>query len=193
MVKLRVVVVDDGRTQSAHVAQALVENGYDVVARFPVQSGLSIKLKKVQHDVLVMDVEEVSDNTIGLVSDINSLKIIPFVMFADRSSAQQTGKAISAGVTALVINGFYERRIGSVMDVAIARHNYNQQLQEEIKQVRHSLLERKLIDRAKGIIMQHRQLTEDDAYKSMRKLAMDRNQKLVDVAKSIIEVSELLI
>jgi response regulator NasT len=79
------------------------------------------------------------------------------------------------------------------MDVAIARHTYNQQLQEEIKQVRHSLLERKLIDRAKGIIMQHRKLTEDDAYKSMRKLAMDRNQKLVDVAKSIIEVSELLI
>jgi response regulator NasT len=174
------------------VAQALVENGYDVVARFPAQSGLAIKLKKVRHDVLVMDIEEVSDNTIAIVSDINSLKIMPFVMFADRSSAQQTGKAISAGVTALVINGFYERRIASVMDVAIARHTYNQQLQE-IKQVRHSLLERKLIDRAKGIIMQHRKLTEDDAYKSMRKLAMDRNQKLVDVAKSIIEVSELLI
>ncbi len=193
MVKVRVIVVDDGRNQSTHVAQALVESGYDVVARFAVQPGLSIKLKKIQYDMLVMDVEEINEKTVGLVSEINNLRPLPFVMFAKHSSEQQTEQAVNAGVTALVVNGFNECRIVSIMEVALARHKYNRQLQEQVEQLRHSLMERKLIDRAKGIIMQYRQLTEDDAYKSMRKLAMDRNQKLVDVAKSIIEVSELLI
>lgn len=193
MVKVRVIVVDDGRNQSTLVAQALVENGYDVIARFAVQQGLAIKLKKIQYDMLVMDIEEINENIINLVTELHDLRPHPFAMFAEHGSGQYIESAINAGITALVVNGFNECRISSIMEVALARHKYNRQLQEQVERVRHSLMERKLIDRAKGIIMQHRKLTEDDAYKSMRKLAMDRNQKLVDVAKNIIEVSELLI
>lgn len=193
MVKVRVVVLDDDRVQSTHVAQALVENDYDVVARFPIQPGQGVKLNKLQYDAVVIDCENANSKLVELVSEILRLRSSPMVVFAEQCSPQLTEEMIQVGVAALVINGFHERRITSVMNVATARHRYYRRLKQQIDQARHSLMERKLIDRAKGLIMQHRHLNEDDAYRSMRKLAMDRNQKLVDVAKSIIEVSELLI
>ena len=190
--KIKVMLVDEGHARSTMLVQTLVEAGYDVVARIMCDDDLLARLDKIDPDVLMLDLESPDHRILEQLSLVNQIKPRPIIMFADKGESSIINAAVKAGVSAYIVDGLTARRIKPVMDVALARFDEYQRLRSELDKTKASLAERKLIDRAKGIIMQQRSISEDDAYKSLRKLAMDRNQKMVDVAKNVIEVSELL-
>ena len=133
-------------------------------------------------------VEEVFAN----LTDVNKAKPKPIVMFADESSSEMANSAIKSGVNAYIIDGLEENRVQPIIDVAMARFREFQALKDELDATRSQLSERKVVEKAKGLLMKHKKVDEDAAYQSLRKMAMDKNKRIVDVAESVINAFELL-
>lgn len=190
--KIKVMLVDENGGRSAVVERALLDNGYDVVGRVTTEEDIPLVLQKIDTDVVIFSMESPNEDILASMQSINQLIPKPVVMFTEKSDSDTIAKAVKAGVSAYVVDGLNESRIKPIMDVAIARFREFQALKEELTQTKSDLADRKVIDKAKGIIMKQRNCSEDDAYKALRKLAMDRNEKIVNMARSVIEVSELL-
>jgi len=122
---------------------------------------------------------------------INREQPRPVVMFADKGDSDTITEAVRAGVSAYVVDGLDTRRIRPILDVAIARFREYQALKDELVRTKNSLAERKEIDRAKGILMKKRGWSEDEAYQALRKMAMDQNKRLGEVARSVVEMAAL--
>ncbi len=189
--KLRVMLVDEDPSRTAVLERALQDNGYDVVARIGTKEDLLDRVSTIQPDVIIIDMQSPDRDTLESMHMINREQPRPVVMFAEKSDQVTIAEAVKAGVSAYVVDGLNANRIQPIMEVAIARFQEYQGLKNELAKTKSDLADRKLIDKAKGIIMTQRKCTEDDAYKALRKLAMDRNEKLVEVAKSVIEVAKL--
>lgn len=186
------MLVDENCGRSAVVERALLDNGYDVVGRITTEEDIPVVLQEIDTDVVIFSMESPNEDILASMHSINQHTPKPVVMFAEKSDSETISKAVKAGVSAYVVDGLNESRIKPIMDVAIARFREFQALKEELTQTKSDLADRKIIDKAKGIIMKQRNCSEDEAYKALRKLAMDRNEKLVSVSKSLIEVSKLL-
>ena len=189
--KLRVMLVDEDPSRTAVLERALQDNGYDVVARIGTKEDLLDRVSTIQPDVIIIDMQSPDRDTLESMHMINREQPRPVVMFAEKSDKLTIAEAVKAGVSAYVVDGLNANRIQPIMEVAIARFQEYQGLKNELARTKSDLADRKLIDKAKGIIMSQRKCAEDDAYKALRKLAMDRNEKLVEVAKSVIEVAKL--
>lgn len=190
--KIKVLLVDENSGRSAVVERALLDNGYDVVGRITTEEDIPQILNKIETDVVIYSMESPDDEVLDSIQSINLQIPKPVVMFTEKSDSETISRAVKAGVSACIVDGLSESRIKPIMDVAIARFREFQALKEELTKTKSDLADRKIIDKAKGIIMKQRSCSEDNAYKALRKLAMDRNEKIVNVAKSVIEVSELL-
>jgi two-component system, response regulator / RNA-binding antiterminator len=116
----------------------------------------------------------------------------PVVMFAAEGDTDAIERAVRAGVSAYVVDGLNPARVKTILDVAVARFREYQALRRELQETRTQLADRKQIDRAKGLLMKHRDMDEEQAYRAMRKMAMDRGQRLAEVANNIIAVLEML-
>src|SRR5262249_62308294 len=116
----------------------------------------------------------------------------PVAMFVDHSDADSIRSAVDAGVSAYIVDGLKKERIKSILDLCISRFHAFSRLQTELEQARNALDERKLIDRAKGILMKAKSLSEEDAYGLMRRTAMNENKKLAEIAQSVVTAAELL-
>lgn len=185
------MLVDEEPGRSAVLERALQDNGYEVVARIGTDEDLLGKVRTIQPDMIIIDMQSPDRDTLESMHMINREQPKPIVMFAENSDNVTIADAVKAGVSAYVVDGLNAKRIQPIMEVAIARFREFQALKDELAKTKTDLADRKLIDRAKGIIMMQRKCTEDDAYKALRKLAMDRNDKLANVAKSVIEVAKL--
>lgn len=150
-------------------------------------------VKSEKPDVIIVDV------AFADVAVFTQLKMIieqhpcPIVMFTGNDDRESIENAIDSGIAAYVVKGWYPKRIMSVIDTAIIRFDHMYKMQKELDNTQRLIEERKLIEKAKGIVMKKSSLDEDTAYKSLRKMAMDQNMKLVDLAKSVITASELLV
>jgi len=113
-------------------------------------------------------------------------------MFAEKSSSEMANSAIKSGVNAYIVDGLEENRVQPIIDVAIARFREFQALKDELDATRSMLSERKAVEKAKGLLMEHKEITEDEAYQSLRKMAMNKNKRIVDVSESVINAFELL-
>ena len=189
--KLRVMLVDEDPSRTAVLERALQDNGYDVVARIGTKEDLLDRVRTIQPDVIIIDMQSPDRDTLESMHMINREQPRPVVMFAEKSDQVTITEAVKAGVSAYVVDGLNAKRIQPIMEVAIARFREYQTLRNELAKTKSDLADRKLIDKAKGMIMAQRKCSEDDAYKALRKLAMDRNEKLVEVAKSVIEIAKL--
>ncbi len=190
--KLRVMLVDEEPGRSAVLERALKDNGYDVVARIGTDEDLLGKVRTIQPDMIIIDMQSPDRDTLESMHLINREQPKPIVMFAENSDRVTIADAVKAGVSAYVVDGLNAKRIQPIMEVAIARFREFQALRDELAKTKTDLADRKVIDRAKGLIMTQRNCTEGEAYKALRKLAMDRNDKLANVAKSVIEIAKLL-
>ncbi|MDH5178524.1 MAG: ANTAR domain-containing protein [Gammaproteobacteria bacterium] len=188
---IKVLLVDEDSGRSAVVERALLDNGYDVVGRITTEEDIPQVLAKIDTDVVIYSMESPDEDILESIQSISLHIPKPVVMFADKSDSETLQRAVKAGVSACIVDGLSESRIKPIMDVAIARFREFQALKEELSRTKTDLADRKVIDKAKGIIMQQRDCTEDEAYKALRKLAMDRNEKLVNVARNVIEVATL--
>lgn len=187
-----VMLVDDQPARAALLERALCDHGYDVIARLETAGGLADAVSRLQPDVIVVDIDSPDRDTLDTMALLHRDNPRPIVMFAGENDVGSIERALRAGVSAYVVDGLDPVRVKGIVDVAIARFREFQALRSELEKTRNELADRKLIDRAKGLLMQHRSYGERDAYHAMRRMAMDRGQRLVDVARNIISVFELL-
>ena len=189
---LGILVIDDDQERAAVVERGLTGSGYRVLARVPAGGDLAAAVRRFGPDVILIDAEAPDRDTLEHMRSLGRDRPRPIVMFVDRSCAEMTQHAIEAGVSAYVVAGLSAQSVRPVIDVAIARFREVQSLREELARTRAELAGRKQIDRAKGILMRQRGWSEEQAYHSMRKMAMEEGLKLTDIAGSIIVAARLM-
>lgn len=189
---LRVILVDDEPLRAKLVKEALETSGFEVVAAFGTGAGLSRQVQDLAPDVIIVDIDSPDRDTLEDMRRVTFEQRRPVVMFAQDGNSDTIRAAIAAGVSAYVVDGLKPERVKPVVDVAIARFAQFQEMRVELDKAKSTLAERKLVEKAKGILMKRRGCDENEAYQSMRKMAMDQKLRLVDVANKIIDAAELL-
>jgi response regulator NasT len=189
---LRVMLVDDTQKDVSLLKEALVAAGYDVIAEERSAAKLNERVAELQPDVIIIDTDSPSRDVLEQVVVVSQGDPRPIVMFTDDGASDTIQAAIKAGVTAYIVAGMRPERLKPILEVAQARFETDRALREELKNAQTKLADRKIIERAKGLLMKQKQVSEDEAYRMLRKLAMDRGTRLLDVAQQLINVSDLL-
>lgn len=177
----------------------LLESGLNLVATLPADVFLTERIAQLQPDLIIVDAESEARDALEHVVMATRGERRPIVMFTNDHDSNTAREAVAAGVSAYIVAGLQSERIRPILDVALARFEQDQALRQELANTRSELNElsaavqdRKVIDRAKALLMQRQQLTEDEAYRKLRKTAMDKNLKIVDVAQRMLDVADLL-
>ncbi|MDO8321097.1 ANTAR domain-containing response regulator [Rhodoferax sp.] len=177
----------------------LLENGFNLIASLPADVFLSERIAQLQPDLIIVDAESDARDALEHVVMATRDERRPIVMFTNDDDTRHVKDAVAAGVSAYIVAGLSPERIRPILDVALARFEHEQALlqtlantQSERDELSAELKDRKLIDRAKGLLMQRQNLSEDEAFKKMRKTAMDKGLKLADVAQRMLDVADLL-
>ena len=177
----------------------LLETGFNLIAVLPADVFLTERLAQLQPDMIIVDAESEARDALEHVVMATRDARRPIVMFTNDSDTSHVKDAVAAGVTAYIVAGLSPERIRPILDVALARFQHEQTLRQELADTRTELHElntelkdRKLIDRAKGLLMQRQGLTEQAAYEKLRKSAMDKGLRLADVAQRMLDVADLL-
>ena len=205
MHNLRIVVVNpvafDGDNDPAFAAQTarsndlrigLLQAGYNIIASLPADLYLPDRIAQLQPDMIIIDAESDARDVLEHVVIATRDARRAIVLFTEDDKKSSMEAAMAAGVSAYIVAGLQTARIKPVLEVAMARFNQEQKLLNELSDTKLKLADRKIIDRAKGLLMERQQLSEQDAYKKLRRLAMDKNLKLSEVAQRIIEANDLL-
>ncbi len=160
---MRVMLIDEEPGRSAVLEQALKEGGYTVVARLRTDEDLLGRVRELAPDVVIVDMESPSRDILEDMHSISRDQPRPIVMFAESSDSEVINAAVRAGVSAYVVDGLNSNRVKPVIDVAVARFREFQVLRTELARAKTDLAERKVIEKAKGILMKQRNLSEDQA------------------------------
>ncbi|MBI1771301.1 MAG: ANTAR domain-containing protein [Burkholderiales bacterium] len=170
----------------------LLQAGYNIIAVIPGDIYMSERIAQLQPDMIIIDAESDSRDVLEHMVMLTRDAPRPIVLFTEDGSQTNMAAAMEAGVSAYVVAGLQSERIKPVLDVAMARFNADQKLRSELSDTKAKLLERKTIERAKGLLMERHHLSENEAYQKMRKQAMEKNLKLVDLAQRMLDVADLL-
>jgi two-component system, response regulator / RNA-binding antiterminator len=170
----------------------LLESGCNIVAVLPVDAFLPDRLAQLQPDMIIVDAESQARDTLEHVVMATRDARRPIVLFTDDGDTSNVRAAIAAGVTAYVVAGLAAERVKPVLEVALARFEHEEALRRELAEARGQLADRKLVDRAKGLLMQRHQIGEPEAYARIRKAAMDKGLKMAEVAQRIVDAADLL-
>ena len=190
---LRVMLIaDDSQKDVSLLNDGLKAAGYDVVEVSMSASALLDRVATLQPDVIIIDSDSPTRDTLEQLSFVNARQPRPIVLFTEDRDNVTIQAALKAGVSAYIVAGMQPDRLQPILDVAVARFEQDRALRAELRDTQDKLAERKLIERAKGLVMKQKNVDEDEAYRVMRKLAMDRNRKLLEIAQQIIDVSELM-
>ena len=210
---LRIVVIapdldiaDPGDTQALDQAErsrslriGLLESGFNLIAVLPADTFLHERLAQLQPDMIILDAESEARDALEHVVMATRDARRPIVMFTNDSDASNARAAVAAGVSAYIVAGLQPERIRPILDVAMARFEQDQALRAELADARTEvqdlnteLKNRRIIDRAKGLLMQRQGLSEQAAYEKLRKSAMDKGLKVVDVSQRMLDAMDLL-
>ncbi len=193
---MRVLVIDDLAEDLEERAEILRDGleraGHEVVASLSSPFELLRAVERLRPDVIVIDTESPTRDVLEHLVIVSQSSPRPIVMFASDSGGEAIREAVRAGVSAYVVDGLDAGRVNSIVEVACARFDELQRLKVELADANLKLTERKLVERAKGLLMQSRGVSEDQAYHALRKLAMSKKQRLGDVAQQLIDSAELL-
>ena len=189
---LRVMVVDESSECAELLRDCLRESGHTVVAALTNTVDILQQVERVKPDVIVISVDSPGRDSLEHICVVSENSPKPIVMFTQERNSSTIQAAVRAGVTAYIVDGLERSRVQAILDVAIARFNQFQSLQVELAQTKAQIGERKQIERAKGVLMKQRRWDEDTAFRALRKMAMDRNIRLVDAAEQVIAVTQML-
>ncbi len=170
----------------------LLQAGYNIIASLPGDFYLPERLAQLQPDLIIIDAESDARDVLEHVVMATRDAPRPIALFTEDGDQSNMAAAMEAGVSAYVVAGLQPERVKPVLDVALARFKADQRLRAELSDTKAKLAERKTIERAKGLLMERHHLSENDAYQKLRKLAMEKNLKLVDIAQRILDVADLL-
>jgi len=206
MANLRIVVVntiihagdEDDESLRAQAERArvlrigLLEAGYDIIASLPPDMYLPERIAQLQPDMIIVDAESDARDVLEHIVIATRDERRPIVMFTESDDTESMEAAVAAGVSAYIVAGLQSDRIKPVLNVALARFKREQKLLEELSDTKSKLAERKVIERAKGLLMERQRFTEEQAYQKLRSMAMSKNLKLSEVAQRILDVEDLL-
>ena len=188
---------DDDRAQalaerSRQLRIGLLENNYNLVAVLPADTFLTERLAQLQPDMIIVDAESEARDSLEHVVMATRDARRPIVLFTNDNDTTHVKYAVAAGVSAYIVAGLSPDRIRPILDVAMARFEHEQGLRTELAHAKTELHDRKIIDRAKGLLMQRQSLTEEAAYAKLRKAAMDKGLRLGEVAQRMLDAADLL-
>jgi two-component system, response regulator / RNA-binding antiterminator len=188
---LNIVIVDENPVRAAILEGGLREAGHVNVVRIEGTAKLLARIYAIDPDVILIDLENPSRDVLEQMFQVSRIVKRPVAMFVDQADSASIQASVDAGVSAYIVDGLKKERIKSILDLCISRFNAFSRLQNELEQTKSALEERKVIDRAKGILMKAKKLSEEQAYALLRKTAMNENRKIADVAQSVITAAEL--
>lgn len=190
--KLSITLVDPDPERARMIVDGLCDAGdYDITV-LGDDTGLARKLAAQMPDLVLIDIANPSRDRLEQLSLASGATARPVAMFVDRSDPEMTKAAIEAGLSAYVVDGLKKERIKPVIDAAITRFNMLSQMRSELEAAKAALTDRKTIDRAKGLLIEARGISEDEAYALLRKTAMDQGKRIVEVAQALVTAAELL-
>ncbi|RBP53457.1 ANTAR domain-containing response regulator [Arenicella xantha] len=190
----RILLIENVKqfSSSDFLAEKLRDQNFEALEVSESAKQLLDKVKVMTPDVLILSVESLDPETLQQLVEINDIAPLPVIVFARRHAPELVQKVIEAGVSSYVVDDVRAHRLPVIIDLAVFRFNQMQSLCTELNETKARLSDRKLIERAKGILMEQKQLTENEAYTQMRRSAMDHGQTMVELSKRIIEVTEIL-
>ncbi len=188
----KIVIVDESPIRAAILQEGLREAGYSSVVHISEMQSLLARIYALDPDIIVIDLENPSRDILEQMFQVSRAVRRPIAMFVDQSDAASIQASVDAGVSAYIVDGLKKERIKPILDLCVSRFNAFAKLQDELDRTKSALEERKVIDRAKGILMKLKGLTEEEAYVLMRSTAMREKKKIGEIAQSILTASELL-
>jgi response regulator NasT len=189
---LRILIIDENRIRAAVIEAGLREAGHSAVTLVHDVAGIARRITEVNPDVIVIDLENPNRDMLENMFQLSRAVKRPIAMFVDRADTASIEAAVDAGVSAYIVDGLRKERVKPILQMAISRFNAFSRMARELEEARGELEGRKQIERAKGILMKSRGMSEEDAYALLRKTAMNQNRKLADVAQSLVTAADLL-
>jgi len=189
---MRILLIDDTPKKVGRLKAALLEAGFDVIEESGLTIDLPARIEAIRPDVILFDTQSPSRDVMDQVYLVTRDRPRPIVMFTDEHDPDVMRQAIQSGVSAYIVEGIHAQRLQPILDVAMARFETDQALRAQLQAREQQLAERKRIELAKGMLMKMRDCNEEQAYTLMRRQAMSKQQKLVQVAEQIISMNELL-
>lgn len=189
---LKIAIVDENPVRAAILEEGLREAGHFNVVHIAEWTNLLARLTALDPDVVLVDLENPSRDVLEQMFQMSRIVKRPVAMFVDKSDTASIQAAVDAGVSAYVVDGLKKERIKHILDMSISRFRAFSRLQDELDRAKTALEERKLIDRAKGILMWAKHMQEEEAYALMRKTAMNEKRRIADIAQSIVTAAEIL-
>lgn len=190
---LDVLLIDDEPERSTALMNALDRLGHRVVCHLPDATNLSREVSRTSPDIVIIDMDSPDRDMLESMASVSQKDPRPIVYFAETESDSNTiSAAIHAGVSAYIVaDRLQTQSVKPIIETAIAQFNAYQSLRTELEKTRTQLADRKVVEKAKGMLMNHQGCNEEQAYRTLRKLAMDRSQKIAEVAKDVIQILEL--
>jgi two-component system, response regulator / RNA-binding antiterminator len=189
---LRILLVDQNMTRASILEEGLRDAGYTNVTVVRDMQNLLRRIVDEDPDVICIDLENPNRDVLEQMFQVSRVVRRPVAMFVDRSDSDMIKAAVESGVGAYVVDGLRKERVKAVVDMAVSRFKAFNDLREELDQAKQALGERKVVERAKGILMKERGLTEEAAYALLRKAAMSDNKRVVEIAQAVITAAGLL-
>ncbi|MBB3457195.1 response regulator NasT [Rhizobium sp. BK313] len=189
---LAVLVIDENRIRASIIEAGLREAGYENVTIVHDINGIARRISEINPDVIVIDLENPNRDMLENMFQLSRAVKRPIAMFVDRSDEASIEAAVDAGVSAYIVDGLKQERVRPILKMAISRFNAFARLNRELEETRGELENRKVIDRAKGLLMRSRGISEEEAYALMRRTAMNQNRKIIDIAQSLVTAIGLL-
>ncbi len=190
---LRILIIDESRARAGELCAALAMAGHQVAAVLPSALDLTAQIEAIRPDVILIETESPSRDTLENLAVMEREMPRPVIILTQEGDEAVMRAAFKAGVSAYVVDNLDLARLKPIVDVAVARFEEHQNLKQELATATKKLSERKVVEKAKGILMKTRGLDEDQAYAALRKLAMERAQPIGKVAGDLIEMAKLLL
>ena len=189
---LSILVIDENRARAAIIEAGLREAGHERVTLVHAMAGIARRIEEAAPDVIVIDLENPNRDMLEDMFQLSRAVRRPVAMFVDRSDSDSIAAAVEAGVSAYVVDGLRRERIKPILDMAVSRFNAFARLSRELQDARDELEGRKVVDRAKRLLMKAKGIGEDEAYALLRRTAMNKNRKITEIAQSLLTAADLL-
>jgi two-component system, response regulator / RNA-binding antiterminator len=190
--RLKILVIDENPIRRAILEAGLKDAGFTDIGLMDGTNGLLERIYSVDPDVIIIDLQNPSRDVLEQMFQVSRIVRRPIAMFVDQSDRATIEKAIDAGVSAYIVDGLKRERVRAILDMTISRFGAFERLRAELEETKSALKERKLIERAKGILMRSRGLDEEAAYALLRRTAMSKGKRIGDVAESLVSAIDLL-
>lgn len=189
---LTILVIDENAIRASIIEEGLREAGHSRVTVIHEVHGVARTIETLRPDVIVIDIENPNRDMMEHLFQLTRTVGRPIAMFVDRSDTASIEAAVEAGVSAYIVDGLKKERVKPILDMAVSRFNAFSRLQRELAEAKSALVDRKVVERAKGILMKMRGLSEEEAFALLRQTAMNEKKKLSEIAQSVVTAAGLL-